>query len=119
LDLSGKRSIGLYLQIIEVQFVPADRFCTVAATCRTGCVVVDDAELIAAFIASPALPTDPGIQLQTLPVGSSQHRLKTKAERVYIDRGEFADQQPDANGPGPGMAHKFLTDRFEDRLRNG
>jgi len=117
--LSGRRCIGLYLQIIEIQFVPAGERGVAAGTGGAGGVVFDDGKLIAAVAAKAALRTDAGVELEGFPLGALHYRFEAKGERIHIDGGEFANAQADADGARAGMAGKLLADRCQDRFRDG
>src|ERR1035437_4976001 len=118
-DLSGKRSIGLYLQVIEIQFVPADQRGVIAATRRAARVVFHHSKFVPACVTDAALRTDAGIQLQAFPFRALQHRLKTKAERVHIDRGQLADAQSHSRWPRAGAARQLLAHGFKNRFCDG
>src|SRR5579872_5585071 len=77
-DFRFTRSIGLHLQIIEIQFVSTRQPGVAAGACRTDWVIVNNGKIVPAVPTLATLRTGSNVELQTLPFSSLQHCFKTK-----------------------------------------
>src|SRR6185437_3890205 len=91
---SGTRFILLQLYVGELQFFPANALVAVGSTLRTVENEIFDFELGCAVQAAVTASAKLNIQCQPLEIRLGSQRFKTKAQRVRIDGGEFADTQP-------------------------